>query len=225
MSLRSNNCHMLVSSLPALPPRFDVDRLPITLERLQARLRMLEAEDAAEIRRMLEVLRWANQFEESSDAAVVKRYGELMQAVSNPLVRETLEFGMDVRMVGVALRCRRLGLGAPEVGMGRWFEHVRRHFSEPDLRLSHVFPQILEAVRLLEQGDLLELYRRYLLGAPWAYLKKRADGYTFSFEAVVLYIARWDIIRRWLQLQPERGREIFETLVTEALGEHANIYS
>jgi len=34
--MRSNSYYMLISSLPALPPRFDVDRLPITLERLQA---------------------------------------------------------------------------------------------------------------------------------------------------------------------------------------------
>ena len=38
----SNSYHMLISSLPALPPRFDVERLPITFERLQGRLRMLE---------------------------------------------------------------------------------------------------------------------------------------------------------------------------------------
>ena len=39
------------------------------------------------------------------------------------------------------------------------------------------------------------------------------------------FAARWDMIRRWQQLQAERGRAIFETLVTEALGEYANIYS
>ena len=60
--MRSNMYYMLVSSLPALPARFDVDRLPITLERLQARLRMLEPEDAREISRMLAVLRWSWQF-------------------------------------------------------------------------------------------------------------------------------------------------------------------
>ena len=54
--VRSNMYYMLVSSLPALPPRLDVDRLPITLERLQARLRMLEPEDAQEISRMLDIL-------------------------------------------------------------------------------------------------------------------------------------------------------------------------
>ena len=38
---------MLVSSLPPLPVRFEVPRLPITIERLQGRLRMLEPAEIA----------------------------------------------------------------------------------------------------------------------------------------------------------------------------------
>jgi hypothetical protein len=221
----SNSYHMLIASLPALPPRFDVERLPITFERLQGRLRMLEPEDAEEIERMLAVLRWGNQFEEPSDVAVVQRYNALMHDITNPLVRDVLEYAMDVRMIEVALRCRRRGLPLPTVGIGQWFEDIRLHFNQPDFKLGRVFPWIPEAERLLAQGDLLTLYRQYALGATWTYLKKRAEDYYFSFEAVVLYIARWDIIRRWQQLHAERGRAIFETLVTEALGEYANIYA
>jgi len=125
----------------------------------------------------------------------------------------------------VALRCRRRGLALPTVGVGQWFDHIRHNFNQPDFKLGRVFPWLPEAERLLAQGDLLALYRQYVLGATWTYLKKRAEDYYFSFEAVVLYIARWDIIRHWQQLQAERGRAIFETLVTEALGEYANIYS
>jgi hypothetical protein len=225
MKRRSNSYHMLISSLPALPSRFDVDRLPISFERLQGRLRMLEPEDAEEIERMLAVLRWANQFEEPNEAAVVQRYDAMMHDITNPLVRDILEYGMDGRMIAVALRCRRRDLPLPTVGIGRWVEHLRLHFNQPDFKLGQVFPWIPEAERLLTQGDLLNFYRQYVLGATWAYLKKRAEDYYFSFEAVVLYIARWDMIRRWQQLQAERGRAIFETLVTEALGEYANIYS
>ena len=221
----SNSYHMLISSLPALPPRFDVERLPITFERLQGRLRMLEPEDAEEIERMLAVLRWGNQFEEPSDAAVVQRYDALMHDITNPLVCDILAHIMDVRMIAVALRSRRRGLTLPTVGIGQWFEHIRHNFNQPDFKLGQVFPWIPEAERLLAQGDLLNLYRSYVLGATWTYLKKRAEDYYFSFEAVVLYIARWDIIRHWQQLQAERGRAMFETLVTEALGEYANIYS
>src|SRR5262245_13383393 len=220
----SNSYHMLISSLPALPPRFDVERLPITFERLRGRLRLLEPEDAEEIERMLAVLRWANQFEEPSDAAVVQRYDALMQDITNPLVRDVLAYSMDVRMIAVALRCRRRGLSLPTVGVGQWFAHIRHNFNHPDFKLGQVFPWIPEAERLLAQGDLLTLYRQYVLGATWTYLKKRAEDYSFSFEAVVLYIDRWDFISNWQQLQAERGRAIFETLVTEALGEYANIY-
>jgi uncharacterized protein DUF2764 len=223
--MRSNSYYMLISSLPALPTRFDVDRLPITLERLQARLRMLEPEDAREIGRMLDVLSWSSQFAEARDTAVVKRYGELMQEIINPLARDVLAAGMNTRMIMAALRRRRHGLGPPTVGFGQWFEHIRRHFNKPDFGLSHVFPWLIPFDQLLEQGDVLTLYRR-VLGEAWTYMRKRTQDYdTFSFEAVVLYIARWDIIRRWLQLQPERGRVVFEALVKEAMGEYTKLYS
>jgi hypothetical protein len=224
MKLCSNTYHMLISSLPPLPPRFETDRLPISLERLQNRLRMLEPEDAEEIGRMFEVLRWSRQFEESNDAAVAKHYAELMQGVTNRLVREVLTVVMDARLITTALRRRRRGLGPPEIGIGRWLEHIRRHFNEPDLGLGYVFPRLAEYERMLEQGDVLNVYRG-LLQATWAYLKRRADDYYFSFEAVVLYVARWNIMRQWQELEAERGRPIFEALVAEALGEHANIYS
>jgi len=59
----------------------------------------------------------------------------------------------------------------------------------------------------------------------FAAMRRVQDFDTFSFEAVVLYITRWDVIRHWQQLQYERGRPIFEKLVTEAMGEYAELYS
>ena len=214
---------MLICSLPSLPSRLEVDERPITLERLQNRIRMLEPGDAQELGRMYEILRWSRQFEEPDDAAVVKRYDELMQGVTNQLVHEVLTSGMDVRMITAALRRRRRGLGPPTIGIGRWVEHIRHHFNQPEFGLTHVFPRIAEYERMLDQGDVLNLYRGLLEGT-WTYLKRRADDYYFSFEAVVLYVARWNILRQWQELQAERGRSIFETFVTEALREHANIY-
>ena len=224
MKLWSNAYHMLVCSLPPLPPRLEEMRRPMSRERLENRLRMLEPSDAAEMGRMLAILQWSRQFEEPNDSAVVKRYTELMRALENSLVREVLSAAMDVRMITAALRRRHHGLGPPEAGIGAYAQHIRRHFNQPDLGLGHVFPRINEYQQLLEQGDVLNLYRTHLQ-ATWTYLKRRSDDYYFSFEAVVLYVARWSIIRQWQDLDAERGRPIFEALVTEALGEHANIYS
>jgi Protein of unknown function (DUF2764) len=222
---RSNSYPMLVASLPALPPRFEAERLPITLERLSTRLRMLEEEDAEEIDRLLNILAWSRQVVESSDEAVVKRYGDLTAQVTNPLVRDVIGADMDVRMILSALRRRRLGLGAPAVGYGQWFGHIRRHFNQPDFGLGAVFPWILSFAQLFERDDVLSLFRR-ILEETWAYARKRMQDFDpFSFEAIVLYIARWDVIRHWQQLKAERGRAVFETLVTEAMGQYAKLQS
>ena len=194
---------------------------PLKYEHLAGRIEQLNL-SAADL--VVVVLDWSRRFSEATDTAVVKRYGELMQEVTNPLVREVFAADMDVRMIMAALRRRRHGLGPPTVGFGQWVEHIRRHFNQPDFRLGHVFPWILPFAHMLEQGDVLNLYRR-VLGEIWVYLKKRAEDYDFSFEAVVLYIARWDIIRHWQQLQAERGRAVFEPLITEALGEYAELYA
>jgi hypothetical protein len=185
---------------------------------------MLESSDQQEMQRMFEILRWSRQFEESHDAAVVKRFGELMAKVSNPVIREVLTTLMDVRMITTALRRRRRGLDPPPLGLGRWFEHIRGHFHEPDFGLGRVFPHLAELAPLLEHGDVLDVDQR-LRRLTWEYFKRRADDYYFSFEAVVLYVARWALIAQAQQLQAERGRRIFEELVTEALGKYANIYA
>ncbi len=224
MKLWPNSYHMLISSLPSLPARFDVDRLPISAERLKNRLRLLAPEDALEIDRLTEILRWGRQFEESNEAAVVKRYIELMDGITYPLLREMLTIMGDVRMIMTTLRRRRRGLGPAIVGIGQWCEHIRRNFNRPDLGLGHVFPWIPQVDAMLEAGDLLAI-TRHNIGSVWAYLRKRAEEFYFSFEAVVLYTSRWEIIRHWQDLKPERGRVIFETLIKEALGNHANIYS
>jgi Protein of unknown function (DUF2764) len=222
--MRVNRYYMLVSSLPALPPRFEVERLPITHERLQSRLRMLEPQDAEEIRRMFAVFEWNAQFAEAKDAAVVKRYGELMKDIASPLIRELLGMDMDMRMVLAALRRRRQGLGPPTVGVGQRLRQINRNFERPDFGLGHICPWLVPFDQLLKRGDVLTLYRQ-LLGQAWACATKRMQDYdTFSFEAVVLYVGRWELMRRCLQLQPERGRMVFEALVTEAMGEYAKSY-
>ena len=224
MPLWSRNYHMLVASLPPLPPRLGLGRLPISPERLQQRLALLEPDDADELRRMIAILQWSQQFEEADDAAVVRRYGELMQGVGNALIREVLTVLIDVRMITTSLRRRRRGLGPPPIGLGQWSEHIRRHFAEPDFGLGRVFPRLEQLAPLLEQGDVLTVHRG-LMEVTWAYFKQRSDDYFFSFEAVVLYVARWTLLEQWQQLETERGQPIFDALVTEALGDYANVYS
>jgi hypothetical protein len=224
MTHRSTRYHMLICSLPALPTRFDAEGLPISRERLQERLRMLDPDDAQEVQHLIEVLVWSTRFAETTDTQVVRRYAELMRRIRHPLVREAAATAVDARMIVTALRRRKRGLGPPPIGMGRWFDHIYHHFDEPDFRLEHLFPRLPEVRRLLDEGDSLGVHRA-LVDAIWTQLRRRADEYLFTFEAVALYVTRWELMNHWQQLEAGRGRAIFETLVTEALGEHANVYA
>ena len=63
-----------------------------------------------------------------------------------------------------------------------------------------------------------------MLGITWSRWAKLAEQYFFSFEAVLLYLARWEIVSRWTSRDATLGRQRFEQLVTESLDEYANLY-
>lgn len=220
---RSNVYYMLVASLPHMPRHFEVERVPINRIRLDERLRMLRPEDAAVVEQVQGFLLWDRQPRDRTDEEVIRHFESLMASISNPLVRHLISFRMDVRTIVSALRRRRQNQGPPP-GVGRWIEHIGRHWTHPQFRLERQYPWIADVDRLLNQGDPLEIERR-LLGATWTEWRRLANEYTFSFEAVILYLARWEIVDRWVRLDRETGRNLFEELVTEALGDHNELYA
>ena len=74
--------------------------------------------------------------------------------------------------------------------------------------------------QLLGTTDCLAV-ERMLLEVAWNHWTKLAEQYFFSFEAVLLYLARWEIINRWISRDAVLGRQRFEQLVTESLDEYA----
>ena len=65
---------------------------------------------------------------------------------------------------------------------------------------------------------------RTLLGIKWTHAKRLAGRYHFTFEAVVLYLIRWEIVFRWTTRDAAAGQEKFERLVAEAMGRYANMF-
>lgn len=213
--VRGNVYYMLIASLPHMPRHFEVERVPINRIRLEERLKMLRPEDAAVVGQVQDFLLWDRQRRDRTDEEVIRHFESLMATITNPLVRHLISFRMDVRTIVGALRRRRLGLGPPSC-FGKWGGHIARHWTHPQFRLERHHPWIGEVDRLLYQGDPLEVQRR-VVGATWKEWRRLADEYTFTFEAILLYLARWEIVDRWVRLDSGLGRTRFEELVTEAL--------
>ena len=63
-----------------------------------------------------------------------------------------------------------------------------------------------------------------LIDLDWRWVKRLSEEYVFTFEAILLYLLRWELVHRWTQLDSEAGREKFEQLVMSTMGDFARIF-
>lgn len=215
---------MLISSLPFHGPLFGAHHTPLSRLRLEQRLRVLEPEDADTLQRLTEILDFIHHSMDLTDAELVRRTQTLEADLSSPLFRDLLRFRMEMRTLLAAARRRHRGETHPEPGWGygRWVAHIERNWHEPGFRLERVFPWFIEAERLLRAQDSLGL-ERLKLAVTWSHLDRAGEGHWFDFEAVVIYVLRWDLIARWLDQDADAALARFDALVTAGLGPHAEV--
>ena len=68
----------------------------------------------------------------------------------------------------------------------------------------------------LERGDTAGL-ERIALEAAWRQAARMQEGHQFDFEAVALYVIRWNILDRWTRYDAEAAAARFSDLVDAAL--------
>lgn len=219
--VRRHAYYTLMTSLPHLPAHFEVERNPITRPRLDERLKMLEPADAAVLEQLVDFLAWDRQPLDRTDNEVIKRYDHLIVTIANPLVRKMIDERMDIRTIVSGLRRRKAGLSPPS-GVGRLVGHIRRNWKHPEFNLQGRHPWIGEFSQLTKSGEAAEA-ERLLFSVTWKHWSRLAESYYFSFEAVLLYVARWSIVERWTSRDVSAGRRRFEQLIMETLGDHANL--
>jgi hypothetical protein len=220
--------YTLVASLPKLPHFESAAWLPLSRKGLEQRLSMLTLEDARQLRAAEDLVKWQRQPITRTNQQVADRYRKLLPGISDPCLREFVEYRMAQRTALVALRRRRLGIPAPAAGeiwgVGPWVNLVASAWDRDDLGLGNLLPWIGEAAALLEAGDALEL-ERLLMDAVWARLGRLADRSPFGFEPVIAFVFRWDILQRWLSYNAEAGKMRFQELVEEITLEQQQLFA
>lgn len=218
----SRRYYLLMASLPPMPPHFEVSRLPISGPRLEQRLRLLDERDLATVERLRDRVFWERLRLELPEAVLVRQIEETLAEETNPIVREVAASRLDTRTIVAALRRKRLAM-APPTAMGRWVDHIARNWSAPQFNLGHRYPWIAPLERALGAGDVAEA-DRIMIGIPWQHFTRLAQQHLFDFEAVVLYVARWDVLNRWTSRDEALGRKRVQQLFSEAIGEHARLF-
>ena len=219
--------YTLLSSFPALPRFHQAKVLPISRERLMGRLRMLQEKDAEVVNQLWNYIAYERQPLDRTDEQIVTFYNTLMREVSQSTLRAILEFGMNQRTIVAGLRRRHRGLPLPRHGLtwggGQWAGHIERHWNETDFNLTTVFPWVPEIRRYLESNETLSLERR-LKDLSWSYLDTLTMGPHFSFDALLVYIAKWSLLNQWLLHDESKAAQRFESLTAELLVGHDQIF-
>lgn len=214
-------------SLPYLGKLFGAKQTPLSRLKLEGRLGMLEERDAELLREIEDVIQWSHQPMDRTDTAIVAAAQRLLERLQSPVLQEVVRFRLEMRTVVAALRRRQGGQTAPRPrpawGFGPWLGHIQRYWAEPGFRLEGSFPWVREANRLLREADSLGL-ERLLLETVWIRLGRFAEGHYFDFEAVVLYVLRWNIINRWTTYDGEVAVRRFIELADGGMGEFAAVF-
>lgn len=182
---------------------------------------MLRDDDAKTLQQLSDFLAWDRQPTDQTDEQVVRRYEQLRRRILHPLLWEIVEHRINVRTIVAALRHRHSGDGPP-AGVGPLVEPIRRHWQEPQFGMRPRFPWIENFSEQMLAGNAVEA-ERVLFECTWEFRRRMAANFTFSFEAVLLYLAQWSIVDRWTSRSIEAGRARFDQLIEETLGDYATL--
>ncbi len=213
--------YTLIASLPHLPTHFDVERPPISRPRLNQRLKDLDEPDAEVVQQLANFLAWDRQTLDRSEQNVIDDYERLRQEIHHPIVLEIVDNRINIRTIVSALRRRRNGQDPPR-GVGQLVQPIRDRWKEPQFGLQKRYPWIEPFEQCMLNGEAVAA-ERHLYEFTWRLYSRMADQFQFSFEAVLLYLARWSIVDRWTSRDREAGLARFDQLLEETLGEFARL--
>ncbi len=210
----------LMASLPALGPILAAKRAPINRIRLLARLQMLRPEHLAEIQVAANLLAWPDQAMLTSDADFVSKARKVIETLKSETLRQLVHHQLEQRTVLGALRRRHAGQAAPAAseiwGYGRYVDRIRANWREPGFGLAPSLKWVLPVKERLDKSDAPGL-ERILLEAAWRHADGLVGAHYFDFEAVALYVLRWDLLDRWTRYDAEAAAARFGALIADAL--------
>ena len=205
-----------VASLPPLPRQFDDGPIPITAASLRRRVSMLDIEDQQVVRQLGDFFRWDRQPRDRSDAEVRVTYRRLTSAIRNPLVAHIVHHRFEMRTLVAAIRHQRDGLPPPDLPELPLSIDIQRNWDQPRFRLDARFSWLSPFCQSLDENRP-ERAKWHLFSELWNHWSRLDEAYYFTFESFVLYLARWEILRRWASQDASRGQQRFDDLVDSIL--------
>ncbi len=211
---------MLMTSLPAHKNAlFDQEQVPLSRIQLNKRLALLDKKDAADLLKIEQLLHWSH-IKTDIDQTFVNETIESISSINNDFIKNIIIWRLELRIILAALRMRHQGQKSPPTkkifGFDYWHFIITKFWHQADLGLGKQLPWLVEANTLLVNNKSLPL-EKLLFRVVWDHYQHLSLGHYFNFEAVIIYVLRWDIIYRWTSYNKDVAIRCFNDLIETEL--------
>ena len=212
---------MLIASLPphALS-LWDVQNKSLSRVQLDRHLSLLSVEDKQILDNIEAALHWAKMPSIKQAQLAAKNADQLLSILDNYFLEDVVIWRLQIRTIMAAIRYRKLKPSLKDAvefqGYGEVVSRIKKNWQTEDFSLNNRFPWVKEANQLFNTNETVAL-EKLLLNLSWQHYEKIGQGHYFDFEAVIIYVLRWDIINRWAKNDEQKAMEQFELLVEQAL--------
>lgn len=216
---------LLMASLPHHPKDLlSATQPPISQIQLDKRLALLDKRDRAELENIEQIIFWSHARDAASEA-IIAEDNAVLATINNTCLKNLLLWRLTTRTLISALRLRHNGFKPAGkngfIGFGKWPAIIEKNWDLPNFGISPIqVPWLSSANKFIVQNQPMEL-EKLLLNMSWKYYADLCNRHTFDFEAVVIYVLRWDVINRWSHYNRDYFKETalanFNQLVSEGL--------
>ena len=158
----------------------------------------------------------------SFEKQIFGAYYEMCRKQGGRFLKAWSEFDRTLRNVSAAVSARAVGRSIEEVTVGGGFvvEQLRRS-SAADFSLRGELPYLDQVIAAVNDEENLVEKEHKIDVIRWNEASDLATFDYFDINAILSYLIRIHIVARWTQLDPKRGREMFQRLIAELDGKKA----
>lgn len=193
--------YTVVCSLPRMNTNFQIQETPISRMQLEKRLKLLPL-DKFTLALSVESLAWASWFMPQQPVASLRNDVQHLLDTQSIFIHDTLTWFFDLRSIFAALRMRNEKKAPPENPqehwITRWNHKLISNWNELDFGLKSIYPWLPKIAGDIDKKDTISV-EGFLLSYIWKYLSSIETGHYFDFEALIIYVLRWNIIHYWSQ--------------------------
>ncbi|MBN1116997.1 MAG: DUF2764 family protein [Bacteroidales bacterium] len=142
-------------------------------------------------------------------------YYDYICQTSNTFINNWYTFEKNISNVLTALQCRKYEIdrNGKLAGKGEVIEKLEKSSSR-DFGLSDEIELIDQIIKISEETDLLLQEQKTDL-LKWGYLDENSFFHYFSIEKLFVFLIKLSIAERWISLDKETGRKLFEELLKD----------